>query len=51
MISYAKKYGEDTERWGNIGLMHDVDFEKFPEEAQHTMHTQELLERQASVRT
>lgn len=32
MIAYAKKYGEDEERWGLIGLLHDIDFEKHPDE-------------------
>jgi predicted hydrolase (HD superfamily) len=31
MIAYAKKFGEDEERWGNLGLLHDIDFEKYPE--------------------
>jgi predicted hydrolase (HD superfamily) len=41
MIAYAKKFGEDEERWGNLGLLHDIDFEKFPEE--HPKHAPELL--------
>jgi len=31
MIAYAKKFGKDPERWGLIGLLHDIDFEKYPE--------------------
>ena len=27
----ARKYGEDEEKWGVIGLVHDIDYEKFPE--------------------
>lgn len=32
MMGYAKVYDEDVERWGNCGLLHDIDFEKHPDE-------------------
>lgn len=32
MRSYAKKYGEDEELWGSVGLIHDFDYEMFPDE-------------------
>jgi len=32
MMGYAKKFGEDVESWGTCGLLHDIDFEKHPEE-------------------
>ena len=41
MIAYAKKFGEDENRWGLLGLLHDIDFEKYPED--HPNHTPELL--------
>ncbi|HET6485041.1 MAG TPA: HDIG domain-containing protein, partial [Spirochaetia bacterium] len=28
----ARKYGEDVEKWGIIGLVHDIDYEQFPQE-------------------
>ena len=31
MRHYARLYGEDEEKWGIIGLVHDIDYEKFPE--------------------
>ena len=41
MRAYATKFGEDVEYWGAVGLLHDVDFEKYPED--HTNQTGNLL--------
>jgi len=37
----ARKHGEDEQMWGIIGLVHDLDYEKFPEE--HCKKTEEIL--------
>lgn len=37
----ARKLGEDEEKWGVIGLVHDLDYEKFPEE--HCQKSEEIL--------
>ena len=37
----ARKRGEDEEKWGIIGLVHDLDWEKYPEE--HCRKTREIL--------
>jgi putative nucleotidyltransferase with HDIG domain len=38
----ARKRGEDEEKWGVIGLIHDLDYEKHPD--QHCTKTREILE-------
>jgi putative nucleotidyltransferase with HDIG domain len=37
----ARKRGADEEEWGIIGLVHDLDYEKFPD--QHCTKTEEIL--------
>jgi len=37
----ARKKGEDEDKWGVIGLVHDLDYERFPNE--HCRKTQEIL--------
>ena len=37
----ARKHGANEEEWGLIGLVHDLDYEKFPE--QHCQKTEEIL--------
>ena len=38
---FARKHGEDEEKWGAIGLIHDLDYERFPSE--HCKKTAEIL--------
>jgi len=35
MRAYATKFGEDEERWGLAGLVHDFDYERFPNLEHH----------------
>lgn len=44
MKYFANKFNEDQEKWGIIGLLHDLDYEKWPDK--HCMKTKELLEEQ-----
>ena len=37
----ARKRGEDEEAWGVVGLIHDLDYEQFPD--QHCKKTEEIL--------
>ena len=43
MEYYAEKlgYGDEKEFWGIVGLLHDLDFEQFPE--QHCIKQQEIM--------
>ena len=41
MGAMAEHFGEDKAHWEAVGYLHDVDYEKFPEE--HLAHTRELL--------
>ena len=46
MGAMARHFGEDEEHWQAVGMLHDYDYEKFPEE--HLDHTAEPL-REAGV--
>jgi len=41
MRYFAAKRGADPEKWGIIGLIHDLDYEQFPD--QHCLKTKEIL--------
>jgi putative nucleotidyltransferase with HDIG domain len=44
MRAYAQKYGEDQEVWGVVGLLHDFDYEKYPQYPDHPTKGSEILE-------
>lgn len=44
MRAYARKYGEDEELWGITGLLHDMDYERFPDK--HPFHEVEIFREQ-----
>lgn len=41
MRHFAEKHGEDVDKWGIVGLIHDLDWDKWPEE--HCLKTEEIL--------
>jgi len=42
MRAYAEEFGEDQEKWGIVGLLHDFDYDRFPEE--HPLKGAEILQ-------
>jgi putative nucleotidyltransferase with HDIG domain len=43
MRAYARKYGEDPEVWGVVGLLHDFDYEMYPTMPDHPNKGAEIL--------
>jgi len=41
MRAYAQKFNQDEAYWGAVGLLHDIDFEKYPND--HPNHVREIL--------
>ena len=43
MRAYARKFGEDEEKWAVVGLIHDFDYEHYPEAPDHPWKGSEIL--------
>ena len=43
MRFYADERGDDIEQWGLVGLLHDFDYERWPEEPEHTREGAKIL--------
>ena len=47
MRAYARRFGEDEETWGLVGMLHDLDYERHPDlETGHPRVALEELEKQ-----
>lgn len=43
MRAYARKFGEDEEKWGIVGLLHDFDYERWPNPPDHPLEGAAIL--------
>ena len=43
MRAYAEKWDEDIERWGVVGLLHDFDYERWPDPPNHPLQGAKIL--------
>jgi putative nucleotidyltransferase with HDIG domain len=43
MRAYARKFGEDEEKWGVVGLIHDFDYDRWPSMEDHPYRGHEIL--------
>ena len=41
--TYARKFGEDEEKWRIVGLLHDFDYERWPDPPNHPLKGAEIL--------
>ncbi len=41
--AYARKFGEDEDKWAVVGLIHDFDYEKYPTAEEHPYKGNEIL--------
>src|SRR3954463_11951112 len=42
---YARQFGEDEDDWGAVALLHDFDYERYPDQQNHPFRGVEILEK------
>jgi putative nucleotidyltransferase with HDIG domain len=43
MRAYARRFGEDEEEWGIVGLLHDFDYQQWPDPPEHPLRGAAIL--------
>jgi putative nucleotidyltransferase with HDIG domain len=46
MRVYARRFGEDEDKWGIVGLLHDFDYQQWPNPPDHPLRGAEILTQQ-----
>lgn len=41
--AYARKFGEDEAKWGTVGLLHDFDYQRYPDPPDHPLKGSVIL--------
>ncbi len=41
--AYAQKFGDDVEKWGAVGLLHDFDYQRWPNPPDHPLQGSQIL--------
>ncbi len=44
MRAYARRFGEDEQKWGLVGLLHDMDYDRHPTPEEHPLVGAAILE-------